>query len=184
MMQRIEKIDPASASQEATGLLDAVKVQMGGVPAIIQTMAQSPTALAGYLGFAGALGDGVLPATLREQLALAIAGVNHCDYCASAHTAIGRKLGIDRDEVALNLSGKSQDPKTAAALTFVRRIVEQRGQLPDADVSAVRDAGYSDEEIVEMIANTALNIFTNYFNHIAATEIDFPLVETARTEAA
>lgn len=183
-MQRITKLGTASASAKTKSLLDAVKTQMGGVPAILQTMAHAPAALGGYLGFATALAGGVLPAALREQIAVAVAGANACDYCASAHTALGQKAGITKGELACNLRGEASDAKTAAALAFVRAIVTKRGQLADADLARVRDAGFADEEVVELIAHTALNIFTNYFNHIAATEIDFPVVSTAHAEAA
>lgn len=182
-MQRIPKLETATAPGKAAELLAAVKKQMGGVPAILQTMAQSPAALAGYLGFAGGLAGGMLSPALREQIALTVAGVNACDYCASAHTALGRRAGLSSEELALNLKGESTDARTSAALAFVGAIVDAQGHIAEADLAEVRAAGYGNEEIVEMIAHTALNIFTNYFNHIAATEIDFPVVSTLRPAA-
>lgn len=178
-MQRIQKIDVTTAPQKSKDLLQAVKAQMGGVPALILTMAQAPAALAGYLGLANALGEGALSPALREQIAVAVAGANGCDYCASAHTMLGEKRGLSKDELARNLEGTSTNPKTAAALAFVGKIISTRGRLADADLAAVRAAGYSEEEIVEMIAHTSMNIFTNYFNHIADTEVDFPRVRVA-----
>ncbi|RME68876.1 MAG: carboxymuconolactone decarboxylase family protein [Alphaproteobacteria bacterium] len=183
-MQHIQRIDTANASPKAAELLSAVRKQMGGVPNILATMAQSPAALGGYLGFAGALAAGKLAPSLREQIALAVAGANRCDYCASVHTALGGKQGLSRDELSRNLRGRSAEPKTDAALQFVSRIVSARGHIAAADLAAVRDAGFDDEAIVEIVAHTALNIFTNYFNHVAGTEIDFPVVETARAHAA
>jgi uncharacterized peroxidase-related enzyme len=182
-MQRIQKLDLTSAPQKAKDLLTAVKSQMGGVPNLIVTMAHSPAALGGYLGLAGALGGGGLEPKLREQIAVAVAGANSCDYCASAHTMLGKKAGVSQDEIKRNLSGASGDAKTGAALAFVTRIVRERGRLADADLKAVRDAGFSEEEIVEMVAHTAMNVFTNYFNHIAATEIDFPIVHASHADA-
>jgi len=182
-MQRIARLDPTSVSGTTKDLIAKVKAQMGGVPNLIATMAHSPAALGGYLGLSGALAGGVLPSRLREQLAIAVAGANTCDYCASAHSLLGKKAGVPHDEIARNLAGASTDTKTAAALAFATKIVHERGRLEAADLGAVRDAGFSDEEIVELVAHAAMNIFTNYFNHIAGTEIDFPLVTTARAAA-
>ena len=182
-MQRIQRIDEASAPAVTRELLGQVRAQMGGMPNILVTMANSPAALAAYLGFAGALGDGVLPAALREQVALTVAGANSCDYCASVHTVLGGKNGLDAEELAVNLQGKSSDAKTAIALSFVQRIIVDRGAIRDVDLRELQAAGFSHEEVVELIAHTALNIFTNYFNHIAATDIDFPRVDTTSAAA-
>lgn len=183
-MQRIERIDEAKAPPRTAELLATVKKQMGGVPHILATMAQSPAALGGFLGFAGPLSVGTLSAALREQIALSVAGANRCDYCASVHSALGDKAGVARDELRRNLEGRSSDPEVQAALRFVTRVVATRGHVSDEDLAAVRKAGFSDEAIVEMVAHTALNIFTNYFNHVAATEIDFPVVRTGAAAAA
>jgi uncharacterized peroxidase-related enzyme len=156
---------------------------MGGVPNLIATLAQSPAALGGYLGLAGPLAGGSLKPSLREQIAVAVAGANACDYCASAHTMLGKKAGVSQNEIERNLDGVSNDPKTAAALSFAMKIVRDRGRILNADLKAVRDAGYPDSEVVEIIAHVALNTYTNYFNHIAETEIDFPLVTTAKAAA-
>lgn len=183
-MQRIERIDPASAPPRTAELLASVKKQMGGVPHILATMAQSPAALGGFLGFAGPLSAGTVSAALREQIALTVAGANGCDYCASAHSALGGLAGVGEDELRRNLEGRSSDAKVQAALRFVSRVVATRGHVSDEDLARVRSAGYSDEAIVEMVAHTALNIFTNYFNHVADTEIDFPVVRTGEAIAA
>jgi AhpD family alkylhydroperoxidase len=134
--------------------------------------------LEGYLAFNSALGRGVLPAGLREQIAVAVAGANECDYCASAHTALGKGAGVSAEELARNLQGGSADGKTQKALRFVRTVVSKRGHVSDADVLALREAGFNDAEVVEIVAHIGLNMFTNYFNHIADTEIDFPVVRT------
>lgn len=182
-MQRIQKVDAATAPQKTKDIFAAVKAQMGMVPNLIATMAHAPAAVSGYLGLAGALGSGVLDRRLREQIAVAVAGANACDYCASAHTLLGRNAGVTQDEIARNLSGASNDAKTAAALAFAVKIVRERGHISDADLAIARAAGFSEEEIVEIVAHVAINIFTNYFNHIAGTEVDFPLI-SARPAAA
>jgi uncharacterized peroxidase-related enzyme len=182
-MPRIHPIDPDQADGKAVQLLDGVRKSLGTVPNIMATLAQAPAALEAYLATGRALGGGELSGALREQIALAVAGANSCDYCASAHTALGRGHGLDEDELLSNLGGASADPKVAAALVFAQRVVAERGFVTDEDVAAVRDAGYGDGAITEIIAVVAHNIFTNYFNHIAGTEIDFPLVSAGRPAA-
>ncbi|NIR91695.1 MAG: carboxymuconolactone decarboxylase family protein [Gammaproteobacteria bacterium] len=178
MTQRIRPINPTEAQGQAKSLLDAVAAQLGGVPNIIKTFAQSPAVLQGYLGFSDALSKGTLDARLREQIALAVAGSNGCDYCASAHSFLAKKTGVDSDEVIRNLKGEASDARTDAALQFAKALVAKRARVTDDELEAVRSAGFSGEEVVEIIGNVALNLFTNYFNHVADTEIDFPVVNT------
>ena len=167
--------NPDVKSQE---LLAGVKKMLGSTPNLFTTLAHSSAALDYYVNGVVALSGTKIPGTLREQLALVVAGVNSCDYCASAHTTLGKMQKISEGELEQNLHGKSEDAKTQAALTFASQIVELRGQVSDSNVTAIRNAGYSDAEIVEIVAVVTQNIFTNYFNHIAATEIDFPFVST------
>jgi uncharacterized peroxidase-related enzyme len=143
-------------------------------------MGNAPAALAGYLALNSALAEGELTPALREQLALAIGQANCCDYCISAHTAIGKMVGLDENDVSAARQSKADDAKTEAALAFAHKLVVSRGQATAADIADVRAAGYSDGEIVEIIANVALNTFTNYFNLIAGTDIDFPKTTPAR----
>lgn len=182
-MQRIEQVDPESATGKTAELLSAVNSQMGIIPNILKTMAQSPATLGGYLGLSSGLNGGVLSAQLREQIALVVAGTNGCDYCASVHTAVGSQTGLSAQELASNLRGKSADTKTAAALAFAKAIVTKKGFVCDGAMAEIRHAGFSEEEIVEIVGNTVMNIFTNYFNHIAGTEIDFPVVNTREAVA-
>lgn len=175
-MTRIQPV--TNPEGKAADLFGAITKQMGSVPNIFKTMANSPATLEGFLGFSGALGNGVLSPALREQIALTTAGANGCDYCASAHTVMGKGAGLEADEITNSISGQANDAKTQAALTFARNITANRGNLSDGELQAVRDAGYNEAEIVEIIAHVGVNLFTNYFNHIAATEIDFPVVNT------
>lgn len=167
----------------ATDLIAGVEKKLGKVPNLLATMAQSPAVLESYLAFGGALDRGVLNPKLREQIALAAAGANRCDYCASAHAFIARRLGVDEAEASRNLAADSGDPKTAAILRFVTNVVRDRGRLrdPAAALDELRDKGLGEAELVEIIAHVALNVFTNYFNHVAETDIDFPLL-TADTQ--
>jgi uncharacterized peroxidase-related enzyme len=177
-MPRIPAVDPKTAEGDAKSLLDGVRAKLGAVPNIFATMAQAPSALEGFLALNAALAQGALPAPLREQIALAVAGSNGCDYCASAHTALGKGAGLGRDELARNLDGRSADPKVQPALDFARNVVAKHGHVSDDEVAALRAAGFGDREIVEIVAHVAANIFTNYFNIVAGTEIDFPVVRT------
>jgi uncharacterized peroxidase-related enzyme len=183
-MQHIPQIDSNNVPAKTQELLSAVKKQMGGVPNILATMAQSSAALGGYLGFAGALAAGRLTNVQREQIALTVAGANTCDYCASVHTALGKGAGLSPEELNRNLLGQSEDQTSAAILNFARDIVRDRGMIDAGQLTALDAAGLDHELVVEVIANVALNIFTNYFNHIAGTDIDFPLVNTELALAA
>lgn len=178
-MARIQPVQPEQASDAARKLLDAVKRQLGLVPNIFKTLAQSPAVLDAYLKQMSALASGDLDPKLREQIALVAAGKNQCDYCASAHTLLGKGAGVAESELVNNLKAQSTDITTQAALSFAAAIVDQRGRVADSELAAVRQAGFSDGQVVEIIAVTCMNIFTNYFNHIADTEVDFPLVSTS-----
>jgi len=182
-MPRIQPIDVNQADERTRKVLDTVQKKLGRVPNIMKTMARGPAALQSYLAFSEAISGGSLKPALREQIALTIANVNECDYCAAAHGALARMAGVARDELGPNYQGHSSEPKVEAALQFARRIVERRGFVDDADLQQVRDAGYTDGQIVEIIAVAALNIFTNYFNHVARTESDFPAFEPAAATA-
>jgi uncharacterized peroxidase-related enzyme len=175
-MTRIQPINYEQSTGKTKELLDAVKAKLGITPNMMKTMAQSPAVLEAYLNFSGALGGGNLSARLREQIALISAEINGCGYCASAHTAIGKMVGLDEDSILAARNGNADDAKTDAALKFARDVIVKRGEVSDADLQAVKDAGFSDGEVGEIVANVALNIFTNYFNEIARTDIDFPKV--------
>lgn len=183
-MPRLTAIDPAIATGGAKALLDGVQKKLGATPNIVRIMANSPAVLKAYLGFGEALAGGTFDARSREAFALAVAGANGCEYCASAHAAFSRSLKVDDVEIHQRLDGHASDPKLDAALVFARKIVEKRGWVSDDDVAAVRAAGHDDGAITEIVANVVANIFTNYVNHVAQTEIDFPKVDLARSRAA
>ena len=170
--------DTPEASQP---LLEAVVKQLGSAPNLFRLIATSPHALEGYLGLSGALGKGALPAATRERIALAVAEINGCDYCLSAHTYLGRNLArLDDAEIAANRAGASNDPKADAAVRFAARVAVSRGQVSDAEFAAVRLAGHTDAQIIEIIQHVALNTWTNLFNNVFQTEIDFPVVTASK----
>lgn len=181
-MSRLQPIDPATATGTAKELLDAVKAKLGIVPNMTKVMATSPAVLEAYLGFSGALAGGLLDARTREQIALLTAQQNQCDYCLSAHTAIGKMVGLTHEQIVASREGDGSSPRTTAALTFAKRVLDTKGQINDADLAAVRGAGFSEGESAEIIAHVALNVFTNYFNIATDVDIDFPKV--SHTDAA
>jgi uncharacterized peroxidase-related enzyme len=173
---------PTPASIEASPaaaqpLLAAVKKQLGVVPNLFRLVGNSPAALEGYLGLNGALAKGALEAPTRERIALAIAEINGCSYCLSAHSYLGKNLAkLSDTEIAANRGGGSGDPKADAAVGFAVKVANARGHVSDADIQAVKQAGYTDAQVVEIVVHVALNTLTNYINEVAQTEIDFPVV--------
>ena len=180
---------PASASIEdspaaSQPLLEGVKKQLGSVPNLFRTLANSPAALQGYLGLNAALSKGKLSAATRERIALTVAEINGCGYCLAAHTYIGKNLvKLDDREIDASRGASSGDPKAAAALRFAAKVVHARGHVSDEDVAEVKHAGYDDAEVLEIVAHVALNTLTNYVGEVAKTDIDFPVV-AARSAAA
>ena len=179
-MSRVPLIDASSASADRKTLLTQIHGAFGATPNMFKAVANSPAALQSMWGAFGALGGGVIPAKLGEQIAVAVADRNACEYCLAAHTALGRKTGASAEEMSAAQGGEAADPRTAAALRFALKLVEARGQVSEADVQAVRAAGYSDQEIVEILAHVALNLFTNYVNVAFAVPVDFPAVKLRR----
>lgn len=169
------------APADSHRLLEDVKKQLGAVPNLFRLVANSPPTLKGYLALLSALGEGVLPAPTRERIALAVAEVNGCSYCLSAHTYLGKNLARLGDaEIAANRSGTSLDPQAAAAVHFAARVARERGHVSDADWRSLKAAGYDDAQTIEIVMHVALNTWTNYINEVAKTEIDFPVVAALR----
>lgn len=179
-MTRINLVDPASASPAVKPTLDQIKGAFGVVPNMFKAVANSPAALASMWGSFGALGSGTIGAKLGEQIAVAIADRNACNYCLAAHTALGQKAGASAAEMSAAQIGQSDDPKTAAALLFALKVVETRAQITAADVEALRSVGFEDSAIMEILAHVALNLFTNYVNVAFDVPVDFPSVKLRR----
>lgn len=168
-------ISDAPAAAQPT--LEAVKKQLGSVPNLFRLVANSPAALEGYVGMLGALGKGTLPAPTRERIALAVAEVNGCSYCLSAHTYLGKHLAkLDDAEITANRNGASNDPVADAAVRFAVKVAQSRGHIGEDDLRAVKAAGYDDAQVIEIVQHVALNVWTNYLNEVAKTDIDFPAV--------
>jgi uncharacterized peroxidase-related enzyme len=181
---RLDLIDPTQAQGKAKDLLVRVQHALGVTPNMMRAMAVSPAVLDAYLSFSGALSKGQLSAGACEQIALLAASENSCGYCAAAHTVLGARAGVSQSDLVAGLAGQASDPVVAAALRFARAVLRERGFVSDEDLESVRAAGFSDGEIGEIVANVALNVFTNYFNSVGQTDVDFPLVELPKTQYA
>lgn len=173
-MARITALDPDQASGKSKELFDAIKSKMGIVPNMMRTIGNSPAALESYLGFNAGLQHSAINAKLKELIAITVANENGCNYCNSAHTFFGHKIGLDDLAIDNARLGKSADVKINAALLFAKEVLDTRGGVSDTALAAIRTAGYTEGEIIEIIAQVSLSIFTNYINVIAGTDIDFP----------
>jgi len=175
-MTRIPMVDPETASGQTRTLLDGIAAKRGGVSHMLRVMANSQAVLAGYVGFGSVLADGVLPAALREQIAIAVAEANACGVCLAAHTQFGRNAGLGDRELEAARDADSADPATAAALRFALDVMHSVGHVSDAALAEVKAAGFGDAAIVEIAAVVFLNVMTNAINHIAETVPDYPNV--------
>ncbi len=176
-MERIKSINPEEATGKAKELLDGIQKKLGMTPNMMRSMAQSPAVLEGYLNLSSALADGSLTAKLREQIALTVGESNGCRYCLAAHSAMGRMVGLSQEEILDSRRGEFSESKARAALSFAHTLVTEHGRVSENEITRIRNAGFSEGDIAEIIANVALNLFTNYFNLVAETVVDFPVVE-------
>ena len=174
---RIAEVDPQRATGKTRRLFEQVRARLGMVPNLMRVLANAPVALEGYINFSEALAGGTLDPKMRAQIGLTVAECNMCSYCLSASAFMGVKAGLSRDEIANAIRACSSDPRTDAVLKLARTIVVQRGELGDQELQRARAAGLTDGELVETVANIALNIFINYINHVARPPIDFPEIE-------
>jgi uncharacterized peroxidase-related enzyme len=173
-MSRINLLTTETAGDRARTLLDAVQHKLGLVPNMTRAMANSPAVLDGYLQFSGALSKGRLSPRVREQLSLAVSQANGCDYCLAAHSTIGKMVGLTAEQVRDSRLGTAVDPRTDALIRFALDVVQTRGRVSDAALAEVRQAGFDDGIIAEVVAHVALDVFTNTFNNVAQTDLDFP----------
>lgn len=171
-MPRIAALADAQLPEASRPMVDAVKSKLGMAPNIIRTLAHAPAALHAYLAMSQALAGGALSGAEREEVALAVAQANGCGYCLSAHSLMAKGAGVTADE---QLAARQGEGSALAALA--RKVTLTRAQLNDQDVASARAAGLSDAQIVEVLAQVAFNTLTNYVNHVAATDIDFPVVQ-------
>lgn len=180
MSTRIETLNPETTTGKSKELFDAVQQKIGFIPNLVKVFGNSPATLQAYLSLGEVNATGRFSNKFREQLALAIAEENSCDYCLSAHTAIGKMNGLSEFQTEDSRQAKSGDLKESAGLQFAQKITKNRGQVSDADITAVKEAGYDDQDILEIVLNVVSNTLTNYVNHLAQTEVDFPKVQAGK----
>lgn len=176
-MSYIKPIERSQADASVGGTLDAIKAKLGKVPNLFLTMAQAPVALNAYVQLADVAAHGKLNAKQREQIALAVGDANACDYCLAAHSAIGKMVGLNPAQIAAARGAHAESARDSAVLQLARSIVDNRGNVPTSELDAFKAAGFTDGDILEVLVNVVLNIYTNYTNHIARTVVDFPAAE-------
>jgi uncharacterized peroxidase-related enzyme len=175
-MPNIKPLDLNEVPAPIAATLNAVKAKLGVLPNMFRTWAHSPVALDAYMKLSGVAGEGTLSAKQREQIALTVGEENACGYCVSAHSVIGNMVGLKAAEIDAARQASASNARDVAILELAQAITRERGHLSAAEVNAFKARGLSDADILEVLVNVVLNIFTNYTNHIAATEIDFPVV--------
>jgi uncharacterized peroxidase-related enzyme len=175
-MSRISTVSNENANAEQQNLLSAIQTQLGMVPNFLRVFAHSPDALKAFLGLHHIASHGSLDASTRERIALALAQQNECEYCLSAHTAIGRKAGLNGAEIEANRAGSSQDAKAAVAVKFARALVEHKGEVTNSELQSMHEVGFSDADVVEVITHVGMNFLTNILGKASRVDIDFPKV--------
>lgn len=183
MSTRIETLNPDTTTGEAKELFNAVQNKLGFIPNLIKVFGNSPATLKSYLSLGELTASGNFSNKFREQLALAIAEENECNYCLSAHTAIGKMNGLTEEETVQNRQAIATDTKTQAGLEFAKLVTKNRGNVSSEELATIKAAGYNDSDVLEIVLNVVSNTLTNYVNHIAETEIDFPKVEAGKFNA-
>ncbi|MEV6136385.1 carboxymuconolactone decarboxylase family protein [Nocardia sp. NPDC051990] len=173
-MSRLPLVSTETADAEQTDLLTEVQRQLGRVPNLYAAMANSPATLRGYLNMRDALTRGKLSARVREQLALLVASENGCDYCVAAHSMRAGRMGFTEEAIAATRAAHAEDPHADAVLQIAREVLRSHGRIDDRVVDSARERGVSDAELSEVVGHIALNTLSNYFNHVAQPELDFP----------
>jgi uncharacterized peroxidase-related enzyme len=179
-VQVLKAVDPSTATGKTKEAFDAVEQRLKKVPKLIQVLGNSPAILGAYQGFNQAFEQTKMSPKLRGLITVTVSEINGCNYTLSTAFALGKREGLSEEELTAARRVEANDPKTATALRFAAEVVRQRGRVPASDVEGLRSAGFTEEEIVEIVALVGLNIFRNYFNLIAGTEVDFPLVKANR----
>lgn len=175
-MSRITIPEPAAAPAGSQVTLEVINGKLGRVPNFFRVLSNSPAVINAHAALNQGLGK-ALDLKTRERIALAVAAVNGCEYCDAAHTFTGYTFAkLSREEVNLARQGTSAEPKAAAATAFAHRVAATRGKVAADDLAAIREAGFSEGQIIEIVAVVAENFFTNLINNVAGTEVDFPAI--------
>jgi alkylhydroperoxidase family enzyme len=183
-MQRLNSVNPEVAEGQTKELLDTVQQTFGMVPNTARVMANSPAVLESFLSFSQAMGNTAIGEKLHNQVKLSTSESNSCDYCTSILSAVAPDAGLTAEDILAGRTGSSEDHRTDTALKFAAAVLENGGKVSTEQLEAVREAGYGDTEIVEIVASVVLGCFTNFLNNVADTELDIPQAEPVQACAA
>lgn len=178
----ITPVDPATTDPDQHEARAALTANWGQVPNLGAVLALSLPLTKAVLSFDGALSKGSFRGGIAEQLAIAVSQENRCSYCLAAHTATAGAYRVSAEDTADARIARASDPKTAAALRFAQLVVRTRGHVDQADISAARDAGWEDADIIEIVGHVIATTLTNYLHHISEVPVDFPAVDFASDE--
>jgi AhpD family alkylhydroperoxidase len=175
-MPRIPAHTLDTAPDASRQTLSALGKRMGKILNIHAGMAHSPVVLATYAAMSGAIREhGTFDARTRETIALVVGSANGCEYCQSAHTVSAKNAGLSEEQtVAIRSNSIAFDDKLAAIADIARQIATDIGTVTDGAWQAALAAGWTEDELAETFAHVAVNLYTNYFNHFAGTELDVP----------
>ena len=182
-MQRLNSVNPKTAQGRTKELLESVDQAFGMVPNTAKVMANSPAVLESFLSFSQGMGSATIGEKLHNQLKLSTSETNSCDYCTSILSAVAPSAGLSADDILAGRTGNSDDRRTKAALAFANDVLESRGKVSDLQLADVREAGFNDGEIVEIVTSVVLGCFTNFLNNVADTELDIPQAEPVEAGA-
>ena len=182
-MQRVNSVNPQVVHGRTKELFKTVQQAFGVVPNTAKVMANSPAVLDSFLAFSTAMGGARIGAKLHNQVKLTTSETNSCDYCTSILNAVAPSAGLSAADILAGRTGNSEDPPTKAALAFANDVLESRGKVTNEQLAAVRDAGFGDDAIVEIVASVVLGCFTNFLNNVADTELDIPKAEPIAAHA-
>ena len=178
-MPRTAALKPEDVPADCKLTLDAFTRAIGFTPNMMSTFAQSPIAFNAWAGLLASLSK-ALDVKTRDSIGLAVSEVNGCNYCLAVHSFTAKRMAkLPADEIILARKGHASDPKRDAAIQFARKVIETRGKVSDADLKAVRDAGYTDANVIEIVALVAMYSLTNFLNNVFDPEKDFPAVAPA-----
>jgi uncharacterized peroxidase-related enzyme len=175
-MSIFNPVDPKTADADTKAALDLVQTAFGGIPNLMKMLAIAPNVLRGIMAFNQEVTSGELETSLVEQVALLASGINQCEYCVAVHVQVGQQAGLSRDELICNLQGEASDPRSQAVLNFTKAVVNHRGKVDESTVKSLREHGFSDKAIVEIVGVIGLYTFLNYIKHLTQPALDFPIV--------
>ena len=178
-MARAAALKSENLPADSKPTLDTITKNIGFTPNMMATFAHSPIAFNAWAALLGSLSK-ALDVKTRDSIGLAVSEVNGCSYCLAVHSFTAERMAkLPADEILLARTGHAIDPKRDAAVQFARKVIETRGKVSDADLKAVRDAGYTDPNVMEIVALVAMYSLTNFFNNVFDPEKDFPAVTRA-----